>query len=441
MNNNILTEPPAEENIVANWNPERGDLVSVCMLAYNHEPYLRDALNSVLNQKTDFGFEILIHDDASQDASPIIIREYAARYPRIVKPILQSVNQHSQRIYPSVHFNYPRANLPFVAMCEGDDYWTDENKLQLQVDGLTAHPKINFSFHTAILADYHEPGCPSRIFGDYDTKDTIVPFTDIMHRVRGMIPTASSVIRQSAKVRFLDFLKSRPYLTVGDLYFQFFGSAAEGALYFARPMSLYRYRTEHSWTRKTHLDKHFKATHEMAMLRSYIELDQLTGNIYHNEFVTLTLQRLPWLFDSKASPPSSLPGIATLESIHKSCQAEIERTLDQLGQTNARYVIYGSASGGRRILDTLPSTKIAAVIDRDNHRVGESMGGKPIIGVDSLHEYADCELIVSTIAPNRALISELAAGAGIPGKAIHYIYDGALQFLDEHPIPTDIFEG
>ncbi len=439
MNYSVLKEPPSEEHIVANWRPERGDLVSVCMLSYNHEPYLRDALNSVLNQKTDFGFEILVHDDASQDASPSIIKEYAARYPRIVKPILQSVNQHSQRIYPSVHFNYPRANLAFVTICEGDDHWISESKLQLQVDGLIAHPEINLSFHTAIRADYHEPDCPKQIFGDYETKDTIVSFTDVMHRVRGMIPTASCMIRQSAKIRFLEFLKPRPYLTVGDLYLQFFGSSPGGALYFAQPMSLYRYRTEHSWTRKTHLDRHFKATHEMAMLRSYIELDRLTENAYHDDFLTLTLQRLPWLFDPKAPPPDSLPGIKVLESTHASCQAEIEHTLDRLEQAPARYVIYGSASGGRRILDTLSSAKIAAIIDRDNLRVGEEIKGKPIIGIDTLNEYADCELIVSTIAPNRKLISQQAANAGIPDEAIHYLFDGALQFLDEHPIPMDIF--
>src|SRR5690554_4789216 len=99
MNASILLDPPIQSEIIQSWNPARGKLVSVCMLVYNHAPYLRDALNSILNQKTDFGFEILVHDDASQDASAEIIKEYAARYPEIIKPILQSENQHSQGIY------------------------------------------------------------------------------------------------------------------------------------------------------------------------------------------------------------------------------------------------------------------------------------------------------------------------------------------------------
>ncbi len=434
----VLREPPSEASIVAGWRPERGDLVSICMLVYNHEAYLRDALNSILNQKTDFGFELLVHDDASQDASASIIKEYAARYPRIVKPILQSVNQHSQRIYPSVHFNYPRANLPFVAMCEGDDHWTDETKLQTQVDGLLAHPEINLSFHSAVFVDYHEKESPPRIYGDYKPTDAIVSFAEVMHRVRGWIPLASCMIRQSAKIRFLDFLKARPYLTLGEIYFQFFGALPQGALYFARPMSLYRYRTEQSWTRKTLLDASFKATHETAMIRSYIELDQLTEGAYANDFVALILQRILWLFASYANPPRTLPAMAYLESVHTACQAEIEHALNRLEQAPAHYVIFGCASGCQRILNTLPAAKVAAIVDRDNRRIGESLSGKPIIGTDDLAAYPDCEVIVSSIVPDREAISALAANAGIPGERIHYLFDKPIHFLQKNPIPLDV---
>lgn len=438
MSQGILENPPTEAEIVARWNPERGALVSVCMLAFNHAPYIRNALNSVLNQKTDFGFEILVHDDASKDGTADILREYAKRYPAIVKPILQTVNQHSQGIYPSVHFNYPRANLPFVAMCEGDDHWTDEGKLQRQVDGLLAHPELNLSFHSAIRVDRSSQGKAPKIFGDYATVDTVLPFSDVLHRVRGWIPFASCMIRQAAKVRFLEFLKNNPYLTIGEIYFQIFGSMPAGALFFAQPMSVYHFGTEYSWTRSVLSNSTRRAAHEKAMIRSYLELDALTGRAYHDNFVVLVLQRLLWLFNPPPPPESiASTGVAHLATSHAACQTAIGQTLDRLAGSSSRYIIFGCASGCQRILQSLPPEKIVAIVDRDNRRSGELLQDKPIIGTDGLASYADADLLVSTLTANRAAIFELAEAAGIPTGRIHFMFDTALDYLDAHPIPPE----
>lgn len=117
-------------------------MVSVCMLAYNHEKYIRKALDSVLNQKTNFKFEILIHDDASPDNTANIIREYEKKYPDIVKPIYQKENQFSKGVKVNAIYQYPRVKGKYIALCECDDYWTDEFKLQKQVDFLEKHPDI-----------------------------------------------------------------------------------------------------------------------------------------------------------------------------------------------------------------------------------------------------------------------------------------------------------
>jgi glycosyltransferase involved in cell wall biosynthesis len=435
----ILAEPLSEDQIVARWHARQAPQVSVCMLAYNHAPYIRDALNSVLNQKTNFGFEILVHDDASQDGTAAIIRDYATRYPNIVKPIFQTENQHSQRIYPSVHFNYPRARLPFVAMCEGDDYWSDESKLQLQVDGLRANPDINLSFHAALRVNYEDPNDPDKVYGQYANQSGFISFTDILHRVCGWIPFASCMIRQTAKERFLEFLRTRPYLTVGEIYFQLFGALPEGALFIDRPMSVYRFRTAQSWTRRSGADAAFKARHELAMMRSYAELDALMENNYHEEFTALILQRLLWLFNPEA-PPRTLPGAARLEPVHEACQQAIQTTLDMLSARPTRYVIFGCASGCERVLRDIPAEKITAIIDRDNRRVGESLQGKPIVGTHALRAHSDCDVIVSTIAANRRAIASLATAAGIPFERIHYLFDSALRIVDETPIPAEITE-
>jgi len=110
-------------------------LVSISCITYNHAPYIRDCVEGFLMQKCDFEYEILIHDDASTDSTADIIREYEKKYPHLIKPIYQKENQYSKNEGSiSARFNWNRAQGKYIALCEGDDYWTDPLKLQKQVD-------------------------------------------------------------------------------------------------------------------------------------------------------------------------------------------------------------------------------------------------------------------------------------------------------------------
>lgn len=122
--------------------------VSVLCITYNHAKFIRDCLDGFVMQKTNFPFEVLIHDDASTDGTADIIREYAEKYPDIIKPIFQTENQWSKGIYVDKEYNWPRINGEYVALCEGDDYWTDPYKLQKQVDFLESHPDYSVCFHS-----------------------------------------------------------------------------------------------------------------------------------------------------------------------------------------------------------------------------------------------------------------------------------------------------
>ena len=117
-------------------------LVSVVTLAYNHRDYIRQCIDGILMQKTDFKFELLINDDASTDGTTAIIEEYEKAYPGIIKPIYQIENQYSQGISISQKYLYPKAQGRYIALCEGDDYWTDPLKLQKQVDILESDPSL-----------------------------------------------------------------------------------------------------------------------------------------------------------------------------------------------------------------------------------------------------------------------------------------------------------
>lgn len=126
-------------------------MVSVLCTAYNHESYIREALDSMLNQKTDFAYEILVSDDVSTDRTADIIREYEAKYPDKVRGFYMTENLYSQGrdIYYEVFF--PNARGKYTAFCEGDDCWTDPEKLQRQVDFLEAHPEYTACVHNTEL--------------------------------------------------------------------------------------------------------------------------------------------------------------------------------------------------------------------------------------------------------------------------------------------------
>ena len=117
--------------------------VSVICCAYNHEPYIRECLDGLVKQETSFKYEVIVHDDASTDATAEVIREYQAMYPGLIRPIYQIENQYSRKTAILRTFVYPRVKGKYVAICEGDDYWTDSQKLQKQVDALEADSEFS----------------------------------------------------------------------------------------------------------------------------------------------------------------------------------------------------------------------------------------------------------------------------------------------------------
>lgn len=127
-------------------------MVSISCATYNHENYIRDAIEGFLMQKTDFKFEIIIHDDASTDRTVEIIKDYQKRYPEIIKPIYQTENQFSKGVRIG-KIIYGHAKGKYIASCEGDDYWTDPHKLQKQVDFMEANPDYSMCGHATKVID------------------------------------------------------------------------------------------------------------------------------------------------------------------------------------------------------------------------------------------------------------------------------------------------
>lgn len=126
-------------------------MVTIRCITYNHEPYIRQCLEGFIMQKTNFRFEAIVHDDASTDETANIIREYAEKYPDIIKPIFETENQYSKLDGSIQRIMSEHIHGKYVAMCEGDDYWVDPLKLQKQVDFLESNPKYSMCAHNAFV--------------------------------------------------------------------------------------------------------------------------------------------------------------------------------------------------------------------------------------------------------------------------------------------------
>lgn len=132
-----------------------GVMVTVVCITYNHELYIRDALDSFVRQKTNFKFKVFVGEDCGPDSTAEIVKEYAEKYPDIIVPFLREENMGAQRNLIDM---CQQAQSPYIAFCEGDDYWIDDYKLQKQFDYMEAHPELRACYCRAEIdapVDWH----------------------------------------------------------------------------------------------------------------------------------------------------------------------------------------------------------------------------------------------------------------------------------------------
>lgn len=224
-------------------------MVSVYCLAYNHEKYISDCLEGFVKQKTNFKYEVIVHDDASTDNTANIIKEYAERYPDIIKPILQEKNQYSQGVEIVDKFIGQLLKGKYVAICEGDDYWCDEHKLQRQVEILENHPEYIACVHQTKTANSStgEVGLYSKL-----RKSGVIEIEKMLRDRGPVYHTSSLCYHKEALEEKPDFC----YIVkgIGD-YPKEFALALQGDIYYLnKVMSVYRQFTESSWSLKVKND-------------------------------------------------------------------------------------------------------------------------------------------------------------------------------------------
>lgn len=224
-------------------NENQKPLVSICCATYNHEPYVRECLEGFLMQKTNFPFEVLIHDDASTDGTADIIREYEAKYPDIIKPIYQTENQYSKPNHKPISlWNYERAQGKYIAICEGDDFWCDPEKLQIQVDFMESHPDYSLCGHNSYRL---KKGKLSKRFKSSIPEKDITTVTDIL--CGNTFDTASIFFRYAMLINFKKFQDKCP---VGDKSLELCLITHGKVHYLKKVMCVYRYGANNSFSER-----------------------------------------------------------------------------------------------------------------------------------------------------------------------------------------------
>ncbi len=272
-------------------------VVSVLMITYNHGPYIADAIEGVIFQKTDFPIELIIGEDCSTDNTRDIVLEYQRRYPHLIRVIFSDrnvgMNRNIQRIHDAVRGNY-------FAYCEGDDVWTDDSKLGKQIGIMKSEPDCSIVFHAA---EIFRPG--NKIVGvrNYGSRVKTFSLDEVLLAHPRLMTTASIVARRT-------LIEPTPrWVTdceVGDYPFTVHCASRGKIIGLPDVMSRYRKGIPGSWSVRT---AGFESRKKIvdSILRMLDEFVRETGN-EAGESVRKAQRKfiLMWLYLSKNEHPSLL---------------------------------------------------------------------------------------------------------------------------------------
>lgn len=263
--------------------------VSVFCTTYNQEKYISRALESLVRQKTNFEFEILVHDDCSLDRTIEIIENYAQRYPQLIIPIYEKQNQYT--IGNDIFWNIciPKARGKYIAICEGDDFWLDDQKLQVQFDAMEKNPEVNMCVCRAAVVTASD----EREIDEIRPKkeNSVLSTEEVILGGGRYIATATHFFKKSLFISKMNYEKVISF----DYTKQIKGSLGKGILYIDRKMAAYRKDAENSWSLNVEKNKEKRTQHlqkEIAMLR---ELDKETNLQYHDAIQKRIMSYRPFI--------------------------------------------------------------------------------------------------------------------------------------------------
>lgn len=247
-------------------------LVSIWCITYNHAPYIRDAIEGFLMQKTTFPFEIVIHDDASTDGTTEILKEYEEKYPDLFNIIYEEENTYNRKDKGRMYYEIKKKYLKgkYVALCEGDDYWTNPNKLQMQIDYMEANAECMMTAHNAEMIHYVENKI--KLMNPYSGTGRLTA-EQVIRQSNGIAPTASFVVRKEAILMIGFFIECG----IGDWPLQLHCITMGYIYYFDEVMSRYRFLHNGSWSSTVRGMAYNNIPHSIRMIIFLQKYDEYTN--------------------------------------------------------------------------------------------------------------------------------------------------------------------
>ncbi|MFA0358885.1 glycosyltransferase [Vibrio breoganii] len=271
-----LKAPVSEEDITSHWIYTDKIYISCVCITFNQELYIRDAIDSFLAQVTEYRFEIVIHDDLSTDETRTILKEYKSKFPSIINLVLQEQNQYSlgKKIFP-IAVGYTEGE--YIALCEGDDYWNDSNKIDIQYKSM--HGKTNISFHPCFYIDQRNGSVREKC--NYYPINELISVNRVLRGGGEFMPTASLMIKKDVFDNLPSWFDNVP---TGDFYLQILASNEHKALYINELRSSYRYYSVSSWTGEKSNKSKKEIASDIAKNVMYLnEVERLVNSDIHED--------------------------------------------------------------------------------------------------------------------------------------------------------------
>lgn len=261
-----------------NRKQDKPIMVSVWCRTYNHINYIKDALDGLVSQQTDFIYKVIVFDDASTDGTSDIVQAYAEKYPEIIYAIIAKENIYHHPETKKIIADIWKQHLTgkYMAFCEGDDFWIDSNKLQIQVDYMEAHPECTMYMHNSLWLNCRtrvmKAGNPYKGKGEWD-----VTAEELIMQYNGYPATASFLFKreQINKPQFFSEVHANDYTTI--LY-----ALATGSVHYSsRIMSVYRVFAAGSYAVRMQQNAGLRICFYLRMLIFFFKYDEYTHYAYH----------------------------------------------------------------------------------------------------------------------------------------------------------------
>lgn len=252
-------------------------MVSVYCRTYNHVSYIRNALDGFLKQDTNFLYKVIVFDDASTDGTSDIVREYAEKYPDMIQAVIMKKNtwHNPARVKIDTGFMKKYLKGKYIAYCEGDDFWIDSHKLQIQVDYMESHPECSLYLHNALW--FNCQNNMMRTGNPYDCKnEKKVSPEEIIMMYNGHPPTASILHRKDLlkRPRFFD------EASVGDYTLLLYALSCGSIHYNSRIMSVYREMAIGSYSSTLQKDEYLQFYYYFGLLEVCVKYNGYTNYKY-----------------------------------------------------------------------------------------------------------------------------------------------------------------